>query len=143
MSESWLRSWFSSSPTPLSSSDRNGERGGDGGMAGPDHNEGSGDKDDGKGNSNVGVSGRKRTSSSLRATMSLADMKQGRSGPCTMMTRGRDCNSSVKVGDYSLLLLCMEVVGRSRNLPDTLSGPIMAILQLYRTNETQILPSPE
>ena len=99
-------------------------------MAGPDHNEGSGDKDDGKGNSNVGVSGRKRTSSSLRATMSLADMKQGRSGPCTMMTRGRDCNSSVKVGDYSLLLLCMEVVGRSRNLPDTLSGPIMAILQL-------------
>ena len=72
-------------------------------MAGPDHHrvpdEGGGGGKEESNNSGVRNPNAARAPSSLRATMSLADMKQGR-GSTVMMTRG--CNASVKVGDFPL-----------------------------------------
>ena len=68
-------------------------------MAGPDHRNG---PDEGKGDSNKDNNdgGRKRTLSSMRATMSVTDMKQGRASTTVMMARG--CSAAVKVGDFPL-----------------------------------------
>ena len=70
-------------------------------MAGPDHRNG---PDEGKGDSNKDNNdgGRKRTLSSMRATMSVTDMKQGRASTTVLTTR-RGCNAAaVKVGDFPL-----------------------------------------